>query len=119
MPKNKEEWDKLGNRIRQARKYRGYSQEDIASLLDISRSSISLMENGERKLDSMELKKLAEFFNVSVDDLIGESQTNIDYGEDIEMVARAAEDLTPDDREEVLRFAQFLRSRNRGSEEDE
>lgn len=118
MTEDKEEWQELGKRLRDAREYRGYSQQEIANLLDISRSSVSLIENGERKIDSIELKELADFYNISTDELIGDSSA--ESGNDgLELAARATEGLTPEDREEVLRFAEFLRTRNSGGGEDE
>lgn len=36
----------LGNRIRQVREQRGYSQEQLADMMNINRSTISKIENG-------------------------------------------------------------------------
>jgi transcriptional regulator with XRE-family HTH domain len=38
---------KLGDKIRQVREERGYSQEQLADLMDINRSTISKIENGK------------------------------------------------------------------------
>jgi transcriptional regulator with XRE-family HTH domain len=38
---------KLGDKIRQVREQRGYSQEELADLMDINRSTISKIENGK------------------------------------------------------------------------
>lgn len=38
---------KLGNKIRQVREQRGYSQEQLADMMDINRSTISKIENGK------------------------------------------------------------------------
>jgi len=38
---------KIGNRIRQVREERGYSQEQLADMMDINRSTISKIENGK------------------------------------------------------------------------
>lgn len=117
MAKKKEEWQELGHRLREERKYRGYSQKDIAELLDTNRSSISLLENGERKIDSIELQKLAKFYNTTIDNLVVGEDTQ--SRREVELVARATEDLSSEDQKEVLRFVEFLRSRNPGSEQDE
>lgn len=111
MTTAKDEWKELGARLREAREYRGYSQEDIANCLNISRSSVSLLENGERKIDSVEMKKLADFYDTSVDALIGDLDADAEMQEEVALLARAAEDLSPEDREEVLRFAEFLKSK--------
>ncbi len=38
---------KLGDKIRQVREERGYSQEHLADMMDINRSTISKIENGK------------------------------------------------------------------------
>jgi len=60
----------LGQRIRQIRESLGMSQQSLAEKLGVSRPSISLIENGERKVYAEELEKLAAIFNLSVDVLL-------------------------------------------------
>lgn len=119
MTKKDTEWEAVGERLRNAREYRGYSQEEIANYLGISRSSVSLMENGARKVDSIELRKLARLYDVTTDELIGATDESIENREEIKMVARAASELSEKDRQEVLRFAQFLRSKQVEDEKDD
>lgn len=38
---------KLGDKIKQVREQRGYSQEQLADMMDINRSTISKIENGK------------------------------------------------------------------------
>jgi len=38
---------KLGDKIRQVREQRGYSQEHLADMMDVNRSTISKIENGK------------------------------------------------------------------------
>jgi len=60
----------LGQRIKHARESVGLSQQALAEKLGVSRPSISLIENGERRVYSEELEKLAAIFNLSVDALL-------------------------------------------------
>lgn len=62
----------FGNILRQLRIEKGLSQEELASHINISKSTIGMYEQGNRipKADAT-LKKLAEFFNVSIDYLMG------------------------------------------------
>lgn len=46
-------------------------QKEVADYLGISRSAYSNYENGSRKPDPDTLMKLADFFRVSVDELLG------------------------------------------------
>jgi transcriptional regulator with XRE-family HTH domain len=107
----------LGARLKDAREYRGFSQEDVAKYLGVSRSAISLIENGARRLDILELKKLATLYETTIEELTGEKPGQAAEPDSIKMVARAAAALSPEDRSEVLRFAQFLQTRKSGKEE--
>jgi len=60
----------LGQRIKQVRGSIGLSQQALAEKLGLSRPSISLIENGERKVSAAELEKLAAIFNLSADALL-------------------------------------------------
>lgn len=56
--------------LRQLRKSKGYLQKDIADALDISAASYSLYEKGQREPKYDLLKKIADFYNVSLDYLL-------------------------------------------------
>lgn len=53
------------------RKSKGLSQENLADKLDLSRQAVSKWELGTSKPDIDNVQKISNFFNVSVDDLIG------------------------------------------------
>lgn len=59
------------NRLRELRKSRRMTQNDIAKLVGIGQSGYSFWENGRSKIDDASLKKLAEFYGVTVDYLLG------------------------------------------------
>ncbi|MDQ1910423.1 helix-turn-helix transcriptional regulator [Paenibacillus sp. GD4] len=61
----------LGSRISLLREKYGFTQEDVASRLGISRSSLSHYETDRREPDYDTLKKFADFYRVSVDYLMG------------------------------------------------
>lgn len=106
----------LGARLKEAREYRGYSQEEIAKYLGIPRSAISLIETGDRRTDVLELRRLATLYGCAVGELTGEdgetSHTDEVDPSTVQLVARATAKLSKEDISEVLRFAQFLQSRN-------
>ncbi|MDE0658066.1 MAG: helix-turn-helix transcriptional regulator [Gammaproteobacteria bacterium] len=102
--------DNLGYRLKEAREYCGFSQEEVARHLGVPRSAISLMENGSRQVRALELRSLATLYQTTMEDLTGHSHGET-YAESVRLVARAAADLSAADRDEVLRFAQFLRTR--------
>ena len=64
----------IGPRIRGLREDAGLSQTKLAEMLDVSRSTITQMETGERKVSIGELMRLSEVFNVSLDSILGLSK---------------------------------------------
>ena len=61
---------KLGNRLAELRKEHGYSQEDLAEKLGVSRQAISKWECGEASPDTDNLIELARLYNTSLDELL-------------------------------------------------
>lgn len=100
----------LGKRLKEEREYRGFSQEEVASHLGVPRSAISLIESGARRVSAEELSRLAKLYQTTMESLADYGQET-SQPESVRLLARAATDLSDTDRGEVLRFAQFLRSR--------
>lgn len=107
----------LGERLRMAREYLGFSQEEVAIFLGVPRSALSLMETGQRKVDALELKKLAGLYKRPVGYFTGDETEELSFGADVKHLARQVSELAPDDREELARFADFLRARKQKKED--
>src|SRR2546428_82624 len=60
----------LGSRLRRIRESRGYTQEQVAELLGIPRSSVVQIESGNRSVDSLELMQLSEELSFDPRDLV-------------------------------------------------
>ena len=60
----------LGNKILKLRKEKGYSQEDLAEKLDVTRQTISNWELGSTQPNPEQLKGLSKILNVSIDELL-------------------------------------------------
>lgn len=61
----------FANRLRELRIAKKLSQTELAEKLGVSRGSISFYENGERTANIDFIYKIAQFFNVSTDFLLG------------------------------------------------
>jgi transcriptional regulator with XRE-family HTH domain len=101
----------LADRLREAREYLGFSQDEVAKSLNIPRSAVSLIESGQRRVEAIELQALAKLYQKSVASLTGE-EAPPELPEDVAHLARAAARLTDADRVELTRFAEFLGRRN-------
>ena len=49
----------------------GYTQTEVAKALNVARNTVSQWENSKRDPDCETLLKLSNFFNVSIDELLG------------------------------------------------
>ena len=61
-------------RLKELRKKKGISQLRLATELSTTQNTISRYETGEREPGIAELTKIADYFNVSVDYLIGRTE---------------------------------------------
>ena len=67
----------IGEKIRNARQNSGYTQEQLAERLSVSRQAIAKWESDRGIPDIENLKAIASFFDFSLDDLVNEDiQTN-------------------------------------------
>ncbi|WP_439673351.1 helix-turn-helix domain-containing protein [Embleya sp. MST-111070] len=110
---------RLGQRLRSTRDYLGLSQQQVAERTGIPRSAVSDIERGVRKVDTMELKKLARLYRLSASYFLDEDE-DADAGEHaLAGMPRTRKDLTEGDRIEVARFIQYLKARRAAEAEAE
>lgn len=107
------------NRIKELRNERGITQAELAKILQISDRAVGYYENGDREPDYTMLLKIAEFFDVSIDYLLGRvdirnssalpSETDFHVG-----LSKSEEGtLTEDEKEEIRNFAKFVMSKRK------
>lgn len=108
----------LARRLREARDFVNLSQQFVAEQTGIPRSAISDIERGTRRVDSLELKRLAALYRMPVEYFLGRGDQNLTGEADPTMraLARAASEMSPEEKEEVLRFALFLQNFQRRPE---
>ena len=72
----------LGDKIKYLRKKHKITQQNMAQALDIARSTYTSYENNNRSPDYELLIKMADYFNVSTDFLLGRTErTNLEANE--------------------------------------
>jgi len=67
----REEYRMFGKRLSALRKQKGLSQYELADRLGYSRGQIANYEQGKREPDYETLRKIADFFDVTTDYLLG------------------------------------------------
>jgi transcriptional regulator with XRE-family HTH domain len=103
----------LAKRLKEAREYLELSQDEVATALDVPRSAISQIETGQRRVEALELQRLAEIYQRPIGYFTGENTEPAALPETVQHLARTAATLTDRDREELQRFAEFLQLRGR------
>ena len=83
-------------RLRELRKDKGLRQVDLAQILGISPQSLGYYENQVNKPDPDMLIKIANYFNVTIDYLLGRED---DFGNVTVTTASPSAALTPDEQE--------------------
>ncbi|ETO38646.1 helix-turn-helix domain-containing protein [Thermoanaerobacterium aotearoense] len=88
----------FANRLKSLREEKKLSQEELSQLINISRSTLSMYEINRRQPDPETLQKIADFFDVSVDYLLGRTdKRNIDTSNDVdERLHKVMQELGPD-----------------------
>ncbi|MBQ6980508.1 MAG: helix-turn-helix transcriptional regulator [Clostridia bacterium] len=85
------------NRIKDLREDRDLRQSDLAKMVGIDQRTISNYETGKSNPDSYALIRLADFFNVSIDYLVGRVKQDFYRAEDkkrfIESIQQSLEEL--------------------------
>tara|TARA_R100001143_G_scaffold22799_1_gene23865 strand:- start:993 stop:1367 length:375 start_codon:yes stop_codon:yes gene_type:complete len=111
---DEQERRRLGDRLREARKYLGLKQEEVAAYLKIPRTALTDIENGQRRVEAIELTWLARLYRQSVAYFTGEDEASASLPADVAHLARRVAALSTEDRAELSRFAEYLRSRSGG-----
>ena len=73
----------IGNKINSLRKQHNMTQDELGAKITATKSMISLWENGRRKVDTVNLQRIANVFNVTTDYLLGRNSTTNELKTDI------------------------------------
>ena len=66
----------MKNIVKKIRIERGLSQQDLATVLHVSRQTISYIENGQKKPTILLALKLAEFLQIPVEEIFKLEETD-------------------------------------------
>ncbi|MFW9968593.1 MAG: helix-turn-helix domain-containing protein [Candidatus Odinarchaeota archaeon] len=116
----------LSYRLKKLREEKGITTREISKIFNVSKSTISNYENDIRKPDYEMIKRLAEFYDVSTDYIIGNTDDrnievmkdndipeilrNVGY-EEINIIKEAKKKLTTEEIKELLEVAARLKNK--------
>lgn len=111
-------------RLTYLRKDKKITQKDMAEVLGITRPAYTAYETGKRQPDFEMLQKIADYFDVSTDYLLGrDDRANpLNYYKskivtefpDINLMFKDMESLDADDMKELYEYIKFKKSRKKG-----
>lgn len=101
-------------RLKELRTHSNLSQQKMADVLGISRSAVAMWETGGSEPDNKTLEKIADYFNVSIDYLLGRDDTprprTEKKGVKIPVLGRVAAGIPITAVEEVLDYEEIEES---------
>jgi transcriptional regulator with XRE-family HTH domain len=112
----------LGERLSNLRKNKGLSQYELADRLGFSRGKLANYEQGSRQPDYDTLQKIADYFDVSTDYLLGrEDSTQSNEKKEVEnenLFYFNLEGLSEEDIEHLKEHIEFLRRKAKQYNDD-
>ena len=102
------------NRIKSLRKAKKITQKQLGDVLGVAESTISMYESGNRQPDVDTMRKIADYFNVTIDYLIGgENISSSDKDELDEKIIKIFGSLSEADQAQILDYARYLLMREK------
>lgn len=104
----------FGGRLKELRLEKKINQAELGEIIGISPSTVGMYEREQRFPDKDTLSKIADYFEVSVDYLLGRTnERNIknvteDMDEDIRMIQRARNNMDKKDREKMIKVLKTM-----------
>ena len=100
---------KLGEKIKQLRKNKSISQEELAGMLKINRNFLSRIETGKSEPTSSILCGIAQIFNVDLNSLLEISENDTKASEKIKYVVDSCKFLHDKDLDFIVRIITVMR----------
>ncbi len=102
--KNPELYKKIGQKLQEARKKAGLTQEQVADFLGINKILISYYENGTREISIATLQSLANLYGYTLNYFLSDDETN----EPAASFSFRADELEKEDLEVIAMANEFL-----------
>ncbi|MCM3168993.1 MULTISPECIES: helix-turn-helix domain-containing protein [Peribacillus] len=111
----------LGARLKKLRSRQGLSQEELSKILGLTRGTYAHYEINKRQPDYDTLKKIADFFDVTLDYLITGNEKNISPDEmwqeflnpKTQIFFKDLQNAPEEKIEELIRFWEFIKERDK------
>lgn len=100
--------------LKSLRTANGMTQDQLAKILKISRSTIGMYEKGDREPVYETLEAIADFFNVDIDYLLGRTKKTTCFLNPMTIAAHFdGDEFTEDELDEIRQFAEFVKNKRK------
>lgn len=114
-----QEWVTLGRRLKDVREYLAFSQQYVSEQTGIPRTAIGEIERGTRRVNSLELQKLAKLYRHPINYFLDEDPYALAADHAVAGLARRLNQLRKEDLDQVMKFATFLEMTHRADNTDD
>lgn len=113
--------DEIGLRLRNIRESKKLSRKDVENLTkgEFKESILSMYENGRRRIAAPRLKKLADFYQLPVSFLLGETPSPQNWEEyDIEAMLMSDPKYSDEERTLLLHVINIIKAKRKAEGKD-
>lgn len=111
----------LNINLKEERKKKGLNQVELAKIFNVSKQTVSNWESGKRTPDAQTIEKLADFYEVSTDYLLGRNyhstDNNKEYSENVKKATALFEELSDSQKEVILNLMMEILDKDKSSNE--
>lgn len=98
----------FSDRLKKLRGERNVSQKEVAEFIGISDVMVSMYEQGKKQPSVDKLEKLATYYGVTSDYLLG-TDSSVDeletvFPEGVKVLRRASKELTPEAKDQMIKL---------------
>lgn len=108
----------FGDRLKELRKERNLTQEDIGNLCGVAKNTVSNWENNANQPSFEIVKKIAQYFGVTIDYLLNFTQDDMDNMEKLKQALKQAgmwdyniDDMSREDFEKAMQIVAMLKEK--------
>jgi len=102
----------IGERLKKLRKNKGITQIKLAEILEVQKSTVSLYETGKSDPSDKVKIKIAKYFKISLDYLVGVIDNEVKYY-DKNLFLMLPANISDEDKSFLTKFMEFVEFKNK------
>lgn len=99
---------KIGNLLKKLRSEKGLTQEQLAEILNVSNRTVSRWETGSNMPDISLLVEIADFYDISIPEIINGERKSEKMNEEVKEVAKTMSDYARAEKEAIVKNIRII-----------